>query len=1257
MHRIATLPGNEPQEENTFIEQPTAPVIFLTSATSDITCLSKALKLPENAKWKNKIRALPIAYLSSNASIDHYISNTCTSTEIIVVRFLGSRSHWSYGFEQLFLWQLEKQNRHLIVVSGTESSANDLQDISSLNQKTVDLIQILLNQGGVNNYNYMLQIFEKIRSHDEICLNSEYIEYHEDLIKWKWQKNNNPSIAVFLYKSLLQSGNTELADKIIDTCNKLNINAKIIWITSFRSKYIESKVVNLLKKEQIEAIITTTSFSSVEYKRGDVQHNLWDKLNIPVYQFIICSSSYTEWDKSTVGLNPIDLSIQVVLPEVDGRICTIPIAFKNLTHIDKELSISVYKTEPYELHIDWCFKYIRNIINLQRSSNSNKKIALVIANYPVKDSRIANGVGLNTPESLLNILKWLKDEGYNLGNNNIPDTCKELINLLISHRTNSDETLSNKPQSYLDIKDYLIYWEKLHCKARDKIKNRWGEPFDSLQLENNGFPINGITFGNITILIQANRGYEGDNLSDMHSPDLPPTHKYIAQYFWLTNAFKANAIVHLGKHGSLEWLPGKGIGLSHKCFPLILCPPIPNIYPFIVNDPGEGSQAKRRTHAIIIDHLTPPLSYAGSYGDLLRIENLIDEYYESRLINDNRNELLEKKILDILVKTSWPCIESNDLANKNEKKNIQELIDAAESYLCEIKSSQIRTGLHIFGVDQSIYKLIELALSISTVPSEISPGLTQCLAEDLGFTFDPWSEEESKNLSKLDIKLFNYYTSINARKVGKIVEWLNEIGKYIIEFHFFKLLKTNPQYKTSIQLDSKIVNYLDHEKPNICINHLLTNIIPKLLNSSINEKSNFISALEGKRIISGPSGAPTRGKLEVLPTGKNFFSVDIRAIPTETAWDLGKRSSELIMELYLQENGEHLKHLAISIWGTSTMRNGGEDICQLFALMGLRPIWDGTLRRVIDVEVIPMSVLNRPRVDVTLRISGLFRDAFPQIIELIRRGQNLIGNLNEPSSVNPLAESYRSGNTESRIYGSAPGSYGAGLQEIINNGSWENQSELADTFIEWSKWRYESSNKIIKDKKGLEKNLSKVKVVLHSQDNREHDILDSDDYYQFQGGLISAIKKTSGSDPEAYFADNSRYQRPRIHKLSNEIDKVVRSRLLNPKWLDGIKKHGYKGAFEMSASLDYLFSFDATTNLVPNWCYQSIVNSWLNNNNTKKFVIENNPWALRDIAERLLEASNRHLWTNATIEELASIKRVLSDVDSKIENYSSENNL
>ncbi len=1249
MHRIASLPGNQPQEENILIEQPTAPVIFLTSATSDISCLSSALRQPENKGWRDKIRALPIANLSSNALIDHYISSTCLCTNIVVVRFLGSKSYWSYGFEQLKIWQKEKTSRHLIVVSGIESTANDLKEISSINYDKIEFIQKLLNNGGINNYNYFLKCLENIILRKNFNLNINLIEKNETLLKWKWEKNEKPSVAIFLYKSLYQSGNTELADALIRISKKYDINPKIIWITSFKSKDIQKKIINLLKDENIKAIITTTSFSTPECANNDIDKKLWDKLNVPVYQLLISSSSISEWNNSSLGLNPIDLSIQVVLPEIDGRICTVPIAFKNISYVDKELSISVLKTEPYNRNIDWCLKYLKNLICLQQTNNFEKKISIVIGNYPVKDSRIANGVGLDTPESLLNILKWLYDEGYNLGKYKIPKSSKELINYLIKFRTNSEETINHKPQAYLSIEEYLIFWNKIESTAKEKILNRWGEPSNSQQLEKEGFPINGITLGNITILVQPNRGYESDNLSDLHSPDLPPTHKYIAQYFWLANYFKTNALIHLGKHGSLEWLPGKGIGLSSNCFPLILSPPVPNIYPFIVNDPGEGSQAKRRTHAIIIDHLTPPLSYAGVTNELIEIENLIDEYYESKLAMDNRNDLLEKKIISLLIKNSWPDIQSNNISDSLVSKNFHEIIDNAESYLCEIKNSQIRSGLHVFGKSQSLDKLIDLTLSISNVPTERIQGLSQYLADDLGFSLDPWNDEESTNLSKEDIYLFKRYSTIDARKVGKIVEWLNEIGKSIIEYHCKNYLKITNNTTNEININSKLIKYLDYNKPNIFVNHLLKNIIPKIIKSPIQEKSNLIKALEGKRISSGPSGAPTRGKLEVLPTGKNFYSVDIRAIPTETAWDLGKRSSQKILELYLQENGEHLSHLAISIWGTSTMRNGGEDICQLFALMGLQPVWDGTLRRVIDLDIIPLSVLNRPRVDVTLRISGLFRDSFPQIIELIRRGQNLIGNLEEPSSMNPLANSYRNGKTESRIFGSAPGAYGAGLQEIINTSSWEKQSELAQAFIEWSKWRYEGSNEIVMDKNGLENSLAKVKVVLHSQDNREHDILDSDDYYQFQGGLISAIKEISGKSPQAYFADNSRYNRPQIHKLSKEIDKVVRSRLLNPKWLNGIKRHGYKGAFEMSASLDYLFSFDATTNLVPNWCYQSITSSWIIDKNTYNFIIDNNRWALRDIAERLLEASNRGLWENATKEELLIIKNVLSVVDKKIE--------
>ena len=411
----------------------------------------------------------------------------------------------------------------------------------------------------------------------------------------------------------------------------------------------------------------------------------------------------------------------------------------------------------------------------------------------------------------------------------------------------------------------------------------------------------------------------------------------------------------------------------------------------------------------------------------------------------------------------------------------------------------------------------------------------------------------------------------------------------------------------------------------------------------------FINALNGIYVSSGPSGAPTRGKTEVLPTGKNFFSVDSRGLPTESAWIVGCESASQIIDLYKQDHGQDLKKLAISVWATSTMRNGGEDVCQILYLLGVKPIWDGPSRRVIDIEIIPLSILNRPRVDVTLRISGMFRDAFPQLISLVYKAIKLVSQLDEDKKLNPISASYKDGDSLNRIFGSAPGSYGAGLQELISNSSWENINDFADSYLNWSKWIYSDGNEPIENKKELENALKNIQVVIHNQDNREHDILDSDDYYQFQGGISSAINKLQGKFPEIYHGDLSKYRLSKINKLSYEINKVVRTRVLNPKWIDGMKENGYKGAFEFSATLDYLYAYDATTEIVSDWCYTQIYNSWICDENLKKFFIENNPWALRDLSQRFLEIINREMWNDHTPEILENLKKIVNMADAKIE--------
>jgi cobaltochelatase CobN len=448
------------------------------------------------------------------------------------------------------------------------------------------------------------------------------------------------------------------------------------------------------------------------------------------------------------------------------------------------------------------------------------------------------------------------------------------------------------------------------------------------------------------------------------------------------------------------------------------------------------------------------------------------------------------------------------------------------------------------------------------------------------------------------------------------------------------------------------------------LEHLQTVLQPRLLACGTQERLAFLAGLEGRRIAAGPAGAPTRGRPDLLPTGRNFYSVDLRGLPTEAAWDLGRRSAELLLELHLQEEGEHLRTLALSVWGTSTMRNGGEDIAQALALLGVRPVWDGPTRRMVDLEVIPLALLGRPRVDVTLRISGLFRDAFPQLVAWVNRATALVAALDEPVEQNPLAAAARREGTAARVYGSAPGAYGAGLQGLIDSGQWETRADLGEVFLNWSSWRYGDAGdeapgpgdtavgsgiEAMADRQGLERRLSSVQVVLHNQDNREHDLLDSDDYYQFQGGLSAAAESLQGQAPAAWFGDHSRAARPRLHRLEKEFDKVLRSRLLNPRWIAGMQRHGYKGGFEMAASLDYLFAYDASTGRMPDWGYGAVAERWLGDPGVRAFLEQSNPWALRDMAERLLEAHHRGLWSGAGDGQLANLRQLVLEAEALVE--------
>jgi cobaltochelatase CobN len=761
----------------------------------------------------------------------------------------------------------------------------------------------------------------------------------------------------------------------------------------------------------------------------------------------------------------------------------------------------------------------------------------------------------------------------------------------------------------------------------------------------------------VAVLIQPARGYDRDPAATFHSPDLPPTHAYLAQYLWLRQPFAVQAVVHVGKHGNLEWLPGKALGMSDACFPELALGPLPHLYPFIVNDPGEGSQAKRRAQAVILDHLTPPLGRAGLHGPLLQLEGLLDEYWEARDLGSERAPQLRARLVELLsglnlgplvVAAGTPQTAAAGL----KAEEIDATLDAADGYLCELKEAQIRLGLHTYGTLPDDQRACELLLCLARAPQAGLPGLTQALALDHGLAFDPWADAEEELLLPHDhqrlLELQGHGRGSDLRKVGDGIAWL--------EAQALALIMQSWQAAGQPQIALPTAPGPATEP---WLQHLTQALIPRLRACGTAERKALLVGLDGGRIQAGPAGAPTRGRPDLLPTGRNFYSVDLRGLPTETAWDLGRRSAELLLELHLQEQGEPLRTLALSVWGTATMRNGGEDIAQALALLGIRPVWDGPTRRLVDLELIPLTLLQRPRVDVTLRISGLFRDAFPQLVALFNRACALVAGLEESAVDNPLAEAARRDGHAGRVYGSAPGAYGAGLQALIDSGQWDSRDELGEAFLQWSSWRYDSSTAAAglaagpiearADRTGLEQRLGAVQVVLHNQDNREHDLLDSDDYYQFQGGLSAAAEHLQGQAPALWFADHARHQRPRLHRLERELDKVVRSRLLNPRWIKAMGEHGYKGGFEMAASLDYLFAYDASTGRAPDWAYGAIQEAWLDNVGVREQLEQTNPWALRDMAERLLEAHNRGLWQGACLEQLERLRQLVRESEALTE--------
>ena len=1239
MHLLKAQPGVVADgSEAVDLGQTPGDIVVLSAADTELASLAAArATLGETFP---SVRLANLMQLSHHASVDLYCEAVVSEARLVIVRLLGGKSYWPYGIEQI-VETCAGTGASLALLPGDDQPDPELAAHSTIDAEAYRRLWNFLLHGGAANARSFL-------AHAATLLGRRFdwlepAELPRAGIFWPGLDNpglndlrglrakNKPIAALVFYRALVQADNLAPVRALIDALGRNGVDCLPLYCTSLKDPVSAGVIESLLAESEAGVVLNGTGFAVSTPGKPTVDSPL-NATDAPVLQVVFSGGNEKDWRTGTRGLSARDIAMNVALPEVDGRVLSRAVSFKGEARFDESTQCSLVAYEPVPDRVEFVARMAASWLRLGRSPVGERRLAVILANYPNRDGRLGNGVGLDTPASVVELLRALERAGHDV--TDIPRDGDELIERIRRGPTNA-ATDGREISVTMSLHAYRRFFDALPASVRRSVDERWGEPeLDPFYLvDSGGFALPLFTCGNVVIGLQPARGYNIDPQSTYHDPDLVPPHGYFAFYAWLRTVKDVHAVIHAGKHGNLEWLPGKALALDETCFPEGVFGPLPHLYPFIVNDPGEGTQAKRRAQAVIVDHLTPPLTRAETYGPLAELELLVDEYFEAAGVDPRRLEVLREEILALAahVGLDRDCgIEATD--------DHDTALSKLDNHLCELKEMQIRGGLHVFGRAPEGDALHDLLVSMVRLPrGDTEPAdasLTRALAADLDLgDFDPLSASLGERWQGPRPATLASRSSAPWRTCGDTVERLELLARAFIE----GTERPEPGWNRT----RAVLEFVERD------------LRPRVVASGSAELEACRQALDGKFLSPGPSGAPTRGRLDVLPTGRNFYSVDTRTVPTPAAWKLGWKSAALLLERYRQEHGAWPKRIALSAWGTANMRTGGDDIAQALALMGVKPTWEVASRRVTGFEVVPLDLLDRPRVDVTLRISGFFRDAFPSQIDLFDSAARAVAALDETERFNPLAAGTRdeaarlaaAGVDEAtaarragfRVFGSKPGAYGAGLQALIDERGWETESDLARAYVAWGGYAYGAGAEGAAEHGLFEARLAGVQAVLHNQDNREHDLLDSDDYYQFEGGLTATVKHLSGERPVVYHNDHSRPETPRIRTLKEEIARVVRARVVNPKWIEAMQRHGYKGAFEMAATLDYLFAFAATTGMVENHHFDTVHAAFMEDESVLEFLERKNPDALREMAERFLEAEARGLWRPRSNSALSTL--------------------
>ncbi|MEV4151057.1 cobaltochelatase subunit CobN [Amycolatopsis sp. NPDC049691] len=1142
---------------------------------------------------------------------------------IVVVRILGTPRTWQDGLDTV-----RASGAHVVVLGGEQTPDAELMKLSTVPAGIAAEAHAYLAQGGPANLTQLHRFLS-----DTLLLTGDGFEPPAVQPAWgvleRPSRGDGPVIGILYYRAHHLSGNTAFVHALADEIEAAGGRALPIYCASLRTREPEM----MAELASVDALLVTvlaaggTRPSEVGAGGDD---EAWDvaemaALDVPILQALCLTSDRETWAANDDGLSPLDAGNQMAVPEFDGRLITVPFSFKELD--EDGLPRYVPDAERASRVARIALAHAR----LRHTPPASRRIALMLSAYPTKHSRVGNAVGLDTPASAIELLRRMRDLGYDLGPDAFPGVDPTgtdqpdgdaLIHALIAAGGQDPEWLTEEQLSGNPIRvpaaRYREWFSQLPAELRSAMEEHWGTAPGQLYVDNGDIVLASLQSGNVIIMIQPPRGFGENPVAIYHNPDLPPSHHYLAAYRWLEEEFGAHAVVHLGKHGSLEWLPGKTAGLSASCAPDAVLGNLPLVYPFLINDPGEGAQAKRRAHATIVDHLIPPMARAESYGDLARLEQLLDEHANIAAMDPAKLPAIRAQI--------WTLIQAAKLDHDlgvDERPHDAEFDDFLlhiDGWLCEVKDAQIRDGLHVLGSAPTGEARVNLVLAMLRAQQMWGgkQGAVPGLRSALGL-------KEEASLSEVDA------VETTARELVQAMEMRGWDATAV----------------ASVAPDPDVARVLSFAA---------SEIVPRLAGTTA-ELDAVLHALDGGYIPAGPSGSPLRGLVNVLPTGRNFYTVDPKAIPSRLAWETGQALAESLLRRYREDTGDWPRSVGLSVWGTSAMRTSGDDAAEVLALLGVQPVWDEASRRVTGIEAIPLPELGRPRIDVTIRISGFFRDAFPHVITLLDDAVRLVASLDEPSSENfvrahvsaDLASHGDARRATTRIFGSKPGAYGAGLLPLMDSGNWRDDKDLAEVYAVWGGFAYGRDLDGRPAREDMENSYKRIVVAAKNTDTREHDIADSDDYFQYHGGMIATVRALTGTAPVSYVGDSTSPDAVRTRTLGEETARVFRARVVNPRWLAAMRRHGYKGAFELAATVDYLFGFDATAGVVGDWMYEKLTESYVLDEVNQEFLRQANPWALRGIVERLNEAADRGLWEEPDPSLLEKMREVYLSLEGDLE--------